>query len=109
MATYTIFGSGSPSGVTTNNSDTSAVNLATAFYPFGGVTGWTAIGARFWLPSDSSGGTTGYKAYLWSGADWASATQVDTADFTGVTLGAWNSVFFPSAHAITSGSIYWIS
>ena len=109
MAIHSIFGTAPPSSVATNNGDSSALNLATAFYVTGGVTDWAVTGARVWIPSDSNTVTTGHKAYLWSGSSMVSATQLATVDFGTITKGAWNEVSFDSALAIDADTRYWIS
>lgn len=107
MATFSIFGSGAPSG-TANDTDATPLNLFTGFYVLG-VTGWSASGVKFWLDSASTAPTTGYTGYLWSGSDATTATQIGTVTFSGVAVGQWNTAYFSSPVALTAGQYYWVS
>lgn len=109
MATHSIFGDGPPSGVTTNNGDSAAVNLGTAFQLVEGVSDWAVLGAKVWIPADSNTPTTGLKAHLWAGSNIATATQLATADFATITKGAWNEVQFSGAQVIDPDTKYWMS
>lgn len=106
MAVYNVFGNTAPTGMTLD-AGTDPVNLATAFYCIG-TTGWRVRGARIFLPAGATGGT-GAKAYLWSGGDMATATQVATANFGSLTANAWNEVEFASTTPMPASSYFWIS
>ncbi|HEX9087191.1 MAG TPA: DUF4082 domain-containing protein [Arthrobacter sp.] len=108
MATFSIFGSASPT-IGLNENDSNAYDLGMAFYPAAGATGWSATGARVFIPAGSTAPTTGYVATLWQGQDGPTAIKMATANFGTVTVGAWNEVLFPVAQAVTLGNYYWIS
>jgi hypothetical protein len=105
MATFTIFGTGAPTGVTASG-DTSAIAVSTGFYVLG-VTGWRVQGIRFWIPAGTTIASSGQKAYLWIGTTNTPDSILATADFSGVTAGAWNVVFFSSPVNLIAGRYYW--
>ena len=106
MATYTVYGYGSsaPTGMTTDVDTVTALELGQAFYILSGS--YDITGVKVWLPSD--GGTGTYSAYLWSGGNMNVATQIASATFPAVTLGAWNTVSFPTPTVMTTG-YYWVT
>jgi hypothetical protein len=107
MATFSIFGTGAPTG-TANDADATPINLFTGFYLLG-VTGWSATGVKFWLDGASTAPTTGYSGYLWSGSNASTATQVASVSFSGVAAGQWNTATFSTPVSLTAGQYYWVS
>lgn len=107
MATHTIFGTGAPSGLTAGG-DSTAINVGMAFNVTG-VSNWSAIGARVYIPSGTSIPSTGYNAYLWVGADMASATRVAAVAFGTVLAGRWNQVLFDAPILLDPALTYWVT
>lgn len=110
MSEFNIFGASAPSGVTTVNGDTAAVNLALAWYVVDpGATGYRSVGARFWLASDSGSGTGSFSARLYEGTSFAASTLRATGTLSTATKGAWNEVRWSSPYTIAKGTYYWVS
>lgn len=105
MATFTIFGTGSPSGVTASG-DASEISVSTAFYVLS-VSGWRVQAVRVWIPAGSTVPSTGVKAYLWIGTSNTPSSILATVDFTGFAAGAWNVAFFSSPVSMIAGRYYW--
>jgi hypothetical protein len=105
MATYTIFGTGAPSGVIASG-DTGNVSVSTAFYVLG-VTGWHVQAIRVWVPAGTTISSSTYKAYLWIGTGSTPDSILATVDFTSFTAGAWNTVAFSSPISLIAGRYYW--
>jgi len=105
MATFTIFGTGTPAGIVAGG-DSTQISVSTCFYVLG-VTGWRVQGIRIWIPAGTTVPATGPKAYLWIGTGTTPDSILATADFTGFAAGQWNTVFFSAPVSLIAGRYYW--
>ena len=109
MATYTIFGTGTPAGTwSVDGGGGSGIegSCSTAFYQTG-LAGFKVVGIRVYIPPASTIAAAGCTADLWLGTGNSPTSIVASATFSNILAGQWNTALFATPITFLASRFYW--
>jgi hypothetical protein len=105
VATYTIFGTDDPASLVASAVATEG-NASTAFHQ-SGLSGFKIAGIKVFIPTGTVIAATGHEAHLWIGTGNSPTSILDTAVFSNMLAGQWNTALFDTPITFLANRFYW--